>query len=240
MPSFPTGTTGPSPVEPQLVRIPQGWFEMGSETGQDNERPVHRVWVDEFLLASCAVTNAGYAEFVRATGNPPAPFWENPEFNHPQQPVVAVSWFEAVKYCEWLSRSTGRFYRLPTEAEWERAARGGSKAGSIPGETIRRSPCPTTKAAGSRAPNRWLNTRPIYSAFTTSARTFTSGAATGIRRALRESPERNPTGPGPRRTPGIARRLLAPSHQSQPVCRPLQHPARIHYADYGFAWRAIC
>ena len=70
---------------------------MGSEAGQDNERPVHRVWVDEFRLASCAVTNAGYADFVRATGNPPAPFSENPDFNHPEQPVVAVSWFDAVK-----------------------------------------------------------------------------------------------------------------------------------------------
>src|SRR6202158_3991230 len=61
-------------AEPQLVRIPDGWFWMGSETGQDNERPLHRVWVDEFRLASCAVTNASYAQFVRATGNPPAPF----------------------------------------------------------------------------------------------------------------------------------------------------------------------
>src|SRR5579872_1292413 len=107
MSSFPVQSTRFSPVEPRLVRIPQGWFGMGSETGQDNERPVHRVWVDEFLLASCAVTNAGYAEFVRATGNPPAPFCENAEFSHPQQPVVAVSWFEAVNYCEWLSGSTG-------------------------------------------------------------------------------------------------------------------------------------
>ena len=98
---------------------------MGSEAGQDNERPVHRVWVDEFRLASGAVTNAAYADFVRATGNPPAAFSENPDFNHPEQPVVAVSWFDAVKYCEWLSLSTGLSYRLPTEAEWERGARGG-------------------------------------------------------------------------------------------------------------------
>ena len=98
---------------------------MGSEAGQDNERPVHRVWVDAFRLASRAVTNAGYAAFVRATGNPPAPFSGNPDFNHPEQPVVAVSWFDAVRYCEWLSLSTGQRYRLPTEAEWERASRGG-------------------------------------------------------------------------------------------------------------------
>ena len=98
---------------------------MGSEAGQDNERPVHRVWVDEFLLAVCQVTNAEYAAFLRAAGNPPPPLWTDPNFNHPQQPVVAVSWFEATKYCEWLSSATGQHYRLPTEAEWERAARGG-------------------------------------------------------------------------------------------------------------------
>ena len=54
----PISSAQPVPFEPHLVRIPEGWFWMGSDTGQDNERPVHRVWVDEFQLASCAVTNA--------------------------------------------------------------------------------------------------------------------------------------------------------------------------------------
>ncbi len=114
-----------APSPPQLASIPEGWFLMGSDTGQDNERPVHRVWVDDFLLAVCQVTNADYAAFLRATGNSAPPIWGDPNFNHPQQPVVAVSWFEAAKYCEWLGCTTGQRYRLPTEAEWERAARGG-------------------------------------------------------------------------------------------------------------------
>ena len=98
---------------------------MGSEDGQDNERPVHRVWVDAFQLAECQVTNQEYSKFVAATGNEAPALLDDPNFNHPHKPVVAVSWFEAVRYCDWLSRLHGGSYRLPTEAEWERAARGG-------------------------------------------------------------------------------------------------------------------
>jgi len=111
--------------EPELVLIPEGWFQMGSESGQDNEHPVHRVWIDAFRLAAFQVTNADYARFLQATAEAAPPFWNDPKFNHPQQPVVGVSWFEAVNYCDWLSQQTGSRYRLPTEAQWERAARGG-------------------------------------------------------------------------------------------------------------------
>lgn len=117
---------------PRLVTIPAGWFLMGSDTGQDNERPVHRVWVDAFCLAACQVTNAEYARFLQATADPPPPHWRDPNFNHPDQAVVAVSWFEAVKYCEWLGKSSRRNCRLPTEAEWERAARGGVEGKLFP------------------------------------------------------------------------------------------------------------
>jgi sulfatase modifying factor 1 len=109
----------------RLVVIPAGWFTMGCDTGRDDERPTHRVWVDSFLLAAGQVRNLEYAEFLRATGAPPPPCWSDPHFNDPDQPVVAVSWFEAEAYCRWLSTTAGRPFRLPTEAEWERAARGG-------------------------------------------------------------------------------------------------------------------
>src|SRR3982750_2346773 len=89
-------------VEPTLVPIPEGWFSMGSDTGQDNERPVHRVWVNLFYLAACQVTNHEYKQFLRATTSQLPPLWDDPNFNHPDQPVVAVSWFDAVNYCEWL------------------------------------------------------------------------------------------------------------------------------------------
>lgn len=110
-------------AEPALVQIPEGWFFMGSEGGQDNERPVHRIWVDAFWLAACQVTNEEYGLYLTASRATPPPFWADPNFNHPQQPVVGVSWFDATAYCEWLTSVYGRHFRLPTEAEWERAAR---------------------------------------------------------------------------------------------------------------------
>src|ERR1700691_4809563 len=110
-------------IEPPLVSIPEAWFLMGSTSGQDCERPVHRVWIDAFLLAATQVTNAEYERFATSTASDPPPFTHDPNFNDPRQPVTGVSWFEADRYCQWLSAQTGRPYRLPTEAEWERAAR---------------------------------------------------------------------------------------------------------------------
>lgn len=112
-------------LEPFCIDIPAGWFSMGSDAGQSVEGPVHRVWVDAFAMAATQVTVAEYARFLEATGNAAPPNWGDPNFSTPQQPVVAVSWFEAAAYCAWLSSRTGARYRLPTEAEWERAARGG-------------------------------------------------------------------------------------------------------------------
>ena len=112
---------------PKMARIPEGWFLMGSETGQDNERPVHRVWIDAFELAVCQVTNSEYRIYLAATQNHPPIHWGDPDFSHPEQAVVGTSWFDAVGYCEWLSKLTSRHFRLPTEAEWECAARGGAE-----------------------------------------------------------------------------------------------------------------
>jgi formylglycine-generating enzyme len=108
-----------------LVEIPDGWFLMGSEAGQENERPVHRVWVDEFALGRCPVTNREYTVFLEQTHRTAPPFLSEPMFADSAQPVVGVSWDDAIAFCDWLSKCSGRAFRLPTEAEWERAARGG-------------------------------------------------------------------------------------------------------------------
>jgi sulfatase modifying factor 1 len=111
--------------EPVMRRIPEGWFQMGCDAGRDDEKPAHRVWVDAFELAAFQTTNAEYARFLKDTRHASPLLWDDLNFANPEQPVVAVSWFEAVAYCDWLSRTLGKQYRLPTEAEWERAARGG-------------------------------------------------------------------------------------------------------------------
>ena len=116
----------------QMIAIPGGEFWMGQADGRDEERPLHRVTVAPFRLARYQVTNAEYDAFVRATGRPAPPFRLQPHFADPAQPVVGVSWFDAVAYCEWLSHELGELRRLPTEAEWEWAARGGLEQALYP------------------------------------------------------------------------------------------------------------
>ncbi len=117
---------------PDLIHIPAAIFLMGSDRGQDVERPIHRVFVDAFSLAATQVTNAQYSAYLAATHTAPPPFFSDPAFSHPEQPVVGISWFEAVAYCDWLSRQTRVRFRLPTEAEWERAARAGIEGALFP------------------------------------------------------------------------------------------------------------
>ena len=92
---------------------------MGWDHGHPCEAPVHEVWVDAFLIARTPVTNAEFAAYVNATGGPEPRFWDDARFADPRQPVVGVAWEEAVAFAKWVGG------RLPTEAEWEKAARGG-------------------------------------------------------------------------------------------------------------------
>jgi len=124
-----TRAVGPVPI---LVPIPEGGFWMGWEGGLPAERPRHRAWVSGFAIAVSPTTNAEYALFLQATGHAAPPFWGNPRFRDPAQPVVGVSWFDADLYCAWLTHVTGREHRLPTEAEWEKAARGGIEDARFP------------------------------------------------------------------------------------------------------------
>lgn len=117
---------------PDLIDVPAGEFRMGDDRGRPDERPARRVWVGAFSVARLPVRNAEYAVFLANAGHRPPRFWDDPRFSDPAQPVVAVSWYDALRYCDWLSRQRGRCCRLPTEAEWERAARGGRDGETYP------------------------------------------------------------------------------------------------------------
>jgi len=119
---------------PELVPIPAGAFRMGNDRAPvpaafaaDYAR-VHRVALSAFRMGRLLVTNAQYAAFTAATGRePPLPprGWTDYLARYPNHPVVNVNHADAVAYTAWLSAITGETWRLPTEAEWEYAARGG-------------------------------------------------------------------------------------------------------------------
>ena len=109
-----------------LIRVPAGEFQMGSADGEDDEKPVHSVKLDEYLIGKCEVTNAQYRAFVKATGRKhpiqPDDGCGYPDYfgdsKYDDHPVVGVTWDDAKAYCDWAGM------KLPTEAQWERAARG--------------------------------------------------------------------------------------------------------------------
>jgi formylglycine-generating enzyme required for sulfatase activity len=123
--------TPPLPFEPETVLIPAGPFLMGSQPHEDapeNETPQHEVNLPAYHIGKYPITNEQYAEFVKREGKqeyvPRRAGWflGEPPPDKLDHPVVGLNWRDAVAYCQWLGQETGRTYRLPTEAEWEKAA----------------------------------------------------------------------------------------------------------------------
>ncbi len=133
---------------PALVAVPAGPFLMGSSRADDtlaydDEQPQHTLTLPDYWIGQTEVTNAQFRPFVEGDGytnrdywttdgwawkealrRTQPSYWDDAQWNGNEQPVVGVSWFEAVAYVRWLSAQTGHPFRLPTEAEWEKAARG--------------------------------------------------------------------------------------------------------------------
>lgn len=209
-----------SPVE--FVEVPGGSFTMGRSDGVPAERPARTVWVSAFRIATAPVTNAQWATWLAATGAPPPAFWGAPGFDAPDQPVVGISWFEAVGFANWHAA------RLPTEAEWERAARGGLESARYPwGDApppARRFPAPPRVRSTPVNPlglhdcagvcHEWCADWHADDAYATQPARDPRGPATGTRRVSRGGAWRhaNPWSP-------VGHRSSLPPH--------------LRYADYG-------
>ena len=113
-------------LAPEMVVIPAGRFRMGDIQGggDKDEQPVHEVSMKSFAIGRYEVTFAEYDQFAQATGRKRPKDWG---WGRGKRPVINVSWHDAVAYAQWLSQQTGKWYRLPTEAEWEYAARAGTE-----------------------------------------------------------------------------------------------------------------
>jgi formylglycine-generating enzyme required for sulfatase activity len=228
-----TAEVTPGSFVPRTALVPAGSFRMGSDRGRPDEAPAHEVRLGEFRLGVIPVTNGQYAPFLEAGGAEAPPWWRDPAFGSPDQPVVGVTWFEACAFAVWLSRATGRTWRLPTEAEWERAARGGLEGAptawgsSLPPDEVPEGPIAGPWPAGRGRPNafglfdagtivhEWCLDWYAPDYYAVSPAPDPRGPAEGTRRSSRGGSWRHHV------------RWSAPSARSS-------LPPHFRYADYGF------
>jgi sulfatase modifying factor 1 len=222
-----------SVAAPATVFVPGGRFRMGSDTGRADEGPPHEAEVRPIRVARTPVANLQYAWFLATGRAPEPPWWRDPEFWDPEQPVVGVTWFEAVEYCVWLGEAFGGAWRLPTEAEWEHAARGGLEgAPTAWGASVPRGEVPERPVAGpwplgrgtangyglldmGTVVHEWCLDWYAPDAYRSARRYDPRGPAEGTRRASRGGSWRHHV----RWSPPAARSSLPPNSR---------------YADYGF------
>lgn len=219
------------PLVVDTVQVPGGTFAMGSLLDRPDERPVRLVTVGAFRLGRTPVTNAQYAGFLaESDAAEEPPWWRDPAFAAPEKPVVGITWFEAGAFAEWLSHRLGGHWRLPTEAEWERAMRGGLEGAStswgplIPQGEVPEGPIDGPWALGQGTPNGFGLLDPgtvVHEWCLDSYRPY--GDCEGAGRAA-DAPERRSSRGGSWRH---RQRWSPPSARSS-------LPPAMRYADYGF------
>lgn len=217
-----------------MTRIPEGWFWMGADDLRRSEGPRHRVFTDAYEIAQTPVTRRQYACFLAGGDRAEPDGWKDPLFADPDQPVVGVNWFDAMAYCDWISRQSKSLFRLPQEAEWEKACRGG--AGDVP------------YAWGHEAPEsleyfrgKWMAPRPVaqgpangYGLFNMGDNVHEWCADWHAPDYYAVSPQRNPRGPetGRRRASrgGSWRHAVKATRTAERSSLPPEY----RYTDYGF------
>ncbi len=130
--SPPSSQVAPAKAPRGMVLIRSGKFLMGSNAGEDDERPLREVYIEAFYLDQHEVTVEQYQNFLKERPSYQKPEHWAEQLQSPRRPVVYVSWDDATAFCKWRSQKTGALVRLPTEAEWEYAARGGLAAKKYP------------------------------------------------------------------------------------------------------------
>jgi sulfatase modifying factor 1 len=105
-------------IKPEMVKVPAGWFWMGNDQGRPSARPAHHIYLDAYAIDRTEVTRADFAKYVQSLKDSSAKWEVTDLLSSPNEPVTGVLWTDAAAYCRWAGK------RLPTEAEWEKAARG--------------------------------------------------------------------------------------------------------------------
>ena len=204
------------------VPVPGGRFTMGSLDGRPDERPVRVVTVAPFRLGRTPVSNAQYAAFLGESDVAEAPpWWRDPAFASPDQPVVGVTWFEAAAFAAWVGAKAGGRWRLPTEAEWERAMRGGREGAPtcwgerMPQGEVPEGPIAGPWSLGKGTPNDFGVCDPG-----TVVHEWCLDALPFVRRHRGRDGRQ-----GPARTPVESGRLMAPPAALVPALGPKQPPS---------------
>jgi len=188
----------------EMVAIPGAWFEMGSSKGNDDESPVHRVWISPFLMDRYEVVQDQFKKFQ---------FPDPSHFKNPKNPLERINWTDATMYCNersfaegldpcydeetWDCNFAANGYRLPTEAEWEYACRAGTDSQYSFGSAIQKlkahawfadNSTGKTQPVGQKQPNPW-GLYDMHGNVSESCNDFYS------ENYYRQSPEKNPKGP---------------------------------------------